>query len=73
MKLCKARGIWKALVTSTQFSSALGLASERPRLAHSTFEKEIDAGSIVLIGHEAMARKQTKWLVRSSYALCGSI
>jgi DNA-binding HxlR family transcriptional regulator len=41
-------------------------------MGHSTFEKEIDAGNIVLLGHEVMARNLTKWLVRSSYALSGA-
>ncbi|WP_084506564.1 winged helix-turn-helix transcriptional regulator [Geminicoccus roseus] len=37
-------------------------------MGHSTFDHEIGAGNIVLIGNDAMARSLTRWLVRSSYA-----
>lgn len=37
-------------------------------MGHTSFESEIAAGNITLIGHEIMARTLTKWLVTSSYA-----
>lgn len=37
-------------------------------MGHSSFESEIAAENITLIGHEIMARNLTKWLVTSSYA-----
>lgn len=37
-------------------------------MGHSSFEAEIEAGSIYLSGDELMARTLTRWLVRSSYA-----
>ena len=37
-------------------------------MGHTTFEQEIEADDITLIGHEMMARTLTKWLKRSSFA-----
>jgi len=37
-------------------------------MGHSSFEREIEDGNIVLIGHETMARSLTKWLIRSSFS-----
>jgi DNA-binding HxlR family transcriptional regulator len=37
-------------------------------MGHSTFEEEIGAGRISVVGHEVMARTLTKWLRRSSFA-----
>jgi DNA-binding HxlR family transcriptional regulator len=37
-------------------------------MGHTSFESEISAGKITLIGNEIMARTLTKWLVTSSYA-----
>lgn len=37
-------------------------------MGHTSFESEIAAGNITLIGHEIMARTLTKWLIASSYA-----
>jgi DNA-binding HxlR family transcriptional regulator len=37
-------------------------------MGHSSFEQELEAGHIVLTGHEVMARNLTKWLIRSSFA-----
>jgi DNA-binding HxlR family transcriptional regulator len=41
-------------------------------MGHSSFEAEIAAERITLIGHEALARSLTRWLIRSSYAGCGA-
>ena len=37
-------------------------------MGHTSFEQEIQADNITLIGHELMARTLTKWLTRSSFA-----
>ncbi|PWV98885.1 HxlR family transcriptional regulator [Hoeflea marina] len=37
-------------------------------MGHSSFETEIAAGRISLVGHQIMARNLTKWLITSSYA-----
>ncbi len=37
-------------------------------MGHSTFETEINGGTISLTGHDLMARTLTKWLMRSSFA-----
>ncbi len=37
-------------------------------MGHSSFQYEIDAERITVIGHKIMARNLTKWLVTSSYA-----
>lgn len=37
-------------------------------MGHTSFEQEITAGNITLIGHEIMARTLTRWLKRSSFA-----
>lgn len=37
-------------------------------MGHTSFESEISAGNITLIGHEIMARNLTRWLITSSYA-----
>ena len=37
-------------------------------MGHSSFEQEIVSGRITLMGHDAMARTLTKWLMRSSFA-----
>ncbi|MEX0956793.1 MAG: helix-turn-helix domain-containing protein [Rhizobiaceae bacterium] len=37
-------------------------------MGHSSFEDEMEAETITVIGHDVMARNLTKWLVRSSYA-----
>jgi hypothetical protein len=37
-------------------------------MGHTSFEHEIDAENITLIGHEVMARSLTKWLVTSSFS-----
>ena len=37
-------------------------------MGHTSFEQEIQADNITLIGHEVMARTLTRWLTRSSFA-----
>ncbi|MGI9484382.1 MAG: winged helix-turn-helix transcriptional regulator [Geminicoccaceae bacterium] len=37
-------------------------------MGHTSFEQEIQADKITLIGHEVMARTLTRWLTRSSFA-----
>ena len=37
-------------------------------MGHSSFEHEIDAGHITLIGHDVMARNLTRWMIRSSFS-----
>ena len=37
-------------------------------MGHTSFEQEIQADNITLIGHEVMARTLTRWLKRSSFA-----
>jgi DNA-binding HxlR family transcriptional regulator len=37
-------------------------------MGHTSFDTEIDAGRITLIGHSGLARTMTKWMVRSCYA-----
>jgi len=37
-------------------------------MGHTSFDSEIAAGNISLIGHAIMARSLTKWLITSSYA-----
>lgn len=37
-------------------------------MGHTSFDSEIAAGNITLIGHQIMARTLTKWLITSSYA-----
>jgi len=40
-------------------------------MGHTSFEHEIDAGNIALIGNEIMARSLRKWLVTSSFSQVG--
>lgn len=42
--------------------------TERYGLVAVSLEEENESGRIVLIGHQAMARNLTKWLIRSSFA-----
>lgn len=37
-------------------------------MGHSSFDSEIAAEKIVLVGHDRMARTLTRWLIRSSFA-----
>lgn len=37
-------------------------------MGHTSFEQEIQADNITLIGHEVMTRTLTRWLTRSSFA-----
>jgi DNA-binding HxlR family transcriptional regulator len=37
-------------------------------MGHTSFQSEIDAGRITLIGHGGLSRTMTRWLVRSCYA-----
>ena len=38
-------------------------------MGHTSFEQEIQADNMTLIGHQLLARTLTKWLTRSSFAL----
>ena len=37
-------------------------------MGHTSFDQEIEAETITLIGHEIIARTLTKWMVRSKFA-----
>ncbi len=37
-------------------------------MGHTSFEEEIQADNITVIGHEVMARTLTRWVKRSSFA-----